>query len=277
MEMTFKVNKESILKEYLKECGVSRTMGRKIKLYGKFYVNGTEVENHFLVHVGDVIKIVLPTYVNETIKKIAKPIEILYEDEWILIVNKEHDLAIQPSNKHQDDNLVGRILHYFSKENSKAGCHILTRLDLATSGIVIIAKSAYVHNLLTKIEVGKFYLAKTSVKLAEDIGSIHLPIARDITSNIKRTVDVNGKSSDTVYKLIKDEGSQFTYSVQILTGRTHQIRVHFSHIGSPIIGDILYEGKSANRLYLHCYMVEFIHPINNKKTHIINYPKDIGF
>ncbi|MCK9471418.1 MAG: RluA family pseudouridine synthase [Bacilli bacterium] len=261
MELKFKVTKEMVLKDFLKEVGVSRTLGRKIKLYGKVYLNDIEVKNHVLVRVGDVIKIYLPPTINANIKIINKPVDVLYEDEIIIIVNKEANLSIQPSSKHQDDNLVSRVLAYFFKNNIQANCHILTRLDYPVSGIVIIAKNAYVHNMLSKTQISKEYLCKTSEPLPENSGNIHLPITRDFTSKIKRKVDISGKEATTLYRLINEDDLGYTYLIKILTGRTHQIRVHLSHLGSPIIGDELYFGNKYPRLLLHSYRVKFVHPI----------------
>src|SRR5690606_7940618 len=116
MELKFIVNKDSIVKEYLKECGISRAMGRKIKLYGKIYVNDCEVKNYEPVKINDEIRIILDTKIKNSILKADKEIDILYEDEWLLVVNKEPNLAIHPSNKHRDDNLVSRVLGYFSRK-----------------------------------------------------------------------------------------------------------------------------------------------------------------
>lgn len=273
MELKFKVNKDSILKDYLRdECGVSRTLGRKIKLYGKIYINNQEVKNHFPVKIDDEIRIIIPENVKENIKKVEKEIDILYEDDFLLIVNKEYDLAIQPSSKHQDDNLVARVLAYYESINISANCHILTRLDYATSGIVIIAKSPYIQNSLASKKITKKYMAKTSNKLPDNVGRICLPITRDLSSNIKRKVSNDGKNAITNYKLIAVENDTYTYELELLTGRTHQIRVHLSHLGCSIIGDKLYVGKEAPRLFLHCYIVELNHPITNEIIKVISKP-----
>lgn len=276
MVLMFKVNKDSILKDYLKECGVSRTLGKKIKLYGKIYVNGLEVKNHVAVRINDEIKIELANKLGK-IKKVHKDIKVLYEDEWIIIVDKEYDLAIQPSKKHSEDNLIARVLDYFSLKNESSNCHVLTRLDYPTSGIVIIAKNAYIHNLLSKTDISKKYILKTKQKLMDDIGSIQLPISRDDTSNIKRMVRIDGKCAKTLYKFIKEENNTYTYEIEIITGRTHQIRVHFSHLECPIIGDKLYGGPLHLRLLLHCYMVDFVHPLKNELIKIVSCPDNFDF
>lgn len=272
MKLKYLVNKDSILKEYLKECGISKSLGRKIKLYGEIYINNSLAKNHYPVKLNDEIMIILPEHTNNNINLVYKPITILYEDEWILIVEKEHDLAIQPSKKHQDDSLLARVLAYFAKENIDAYCHVVTRLDYATSGIVLIAKNAYMHNLLAKTAITKKYLAKVEGKMSEEIGSICLPIARDLTSTIKRKVDPLGKFAKTSFRLLAYEANESTYELTLITGRTHQIRVHLQHLGFAVIGDKLYEGKKAKRLYLHSFYLEFVHPQKGEVINVENYP-----
>lgn len=268
MELKFIAIKESLVKDVLKENGVSRTLGRKIKLYGKIYVNEMEVKNHLLVKPGDEIKVILPPKINKNIYKSENELDVLYEDEWILIVNKEPDLSIQPSKKHSKDNLVSRVLGYFSSKNESSNCHVLTRLDYATSGIVVIAKNAYVHNLLSQGEITKKYVAEIDGKLDKELGKIRLPIARDSSSFIKRKVDESGKDAITLYKYLKGNNGSSLYELTLVTGRTHQIRVHLSHLGFPIIGDKLYGGIPADRLHLHACYISFSHPITSKRVDI---------
>ena len=232
------------------------------------YINGVEAKNYFPVKNGDIIRVELTNTNNENIKMIKHQLEILYEDEWILIVKKEHNLAVQPSIKHFDDNLVSRVLGYFESKNEEANCHILTRLDYPTSGIVVIAKNAFMHNMLAKTHILKKYYAKTTRELPERVGNICLPIARDYSSNIKRKVDFSGKDAHTRYELIEHKDNTYFYDVTLLTGRTHQIRVHFAYYNCPIIGDKLYGGDLHSKLLLQCYLVEFIHPISSDKIRI---------
>lgn len=270
MELKFNVDQDAIIKEYLFKCGVSKRLGRKIKLYGKIYVNGVEKRNWESVKFGDELKVILPDKINNEIIKSKGKLNILYEDEYLIIVDKEADLAIHPSRAHLEDNLLARVLNYFEENDIKKNCHILTRLDYATSGIVIIAKDAYTQNLLKNTKITKIYYAVTSYKLPLDIGNICLPISRDETSNIKRKVSSTGKMAITEYKYLRETSNGYLYEIILHTGRTHQIRVHFSHFNAPIVGDKLYGGVSSNRLYLHCIKVEFIHPYLKKTLTIEN-------
>lgn len=268
MKLKFIAIRDSIIKDYLFECGVSKRLGRKIKLYGMIFVNGIEKRNWETLKKGDELVIFLPQKVNENIILNENKIKILYEDEYILIVDKEENLAIQPSRKHLEDNLIARVLNYFKMKNTSSNCHVVTRLDYATSGIVIIAKNAYVKSLLAKTDILKKYFAKVSKKLNQEVGKICLPIARDLTSSIKRKVDNDGKESITLYEFIKELENGYLYELTLVTGRTHQIRVHLAHLGSPIVGDELYLGEKADRLYLHSAYINFVHPITKEEISI---------
>mgnify|MGYP000880855567 CR=1 FL=1 len=270
MELKFVVTEDAIIKEYLFKCGVSKRLGKKVKLYGKILVNGVEKRNWETVKPGDILEIVLPKNENPNIKKVKGKIVILYEDEELLIVEKEENLAVHPSREHFDDNLQARVLAYFEEKGLQCNCHILTRLDYATSGIVIICKDPYINHLMTHTKITKKYYALTSVKLKEEEGKICLTIARDESSIIKRKVDPNGKMAITLFKFLEEKKNGFLYELTLVTGRTHQIRVHLAYLGAPIVGDGLYEGVSADRLYLHCGYVSFIHPLNGEKIEIIS-------
>lgn len=261
MKYKFEVKYDSILKDYLFECGVSKRLGRKIKLYGKIYLNGVEAKNYYPVKENDVIEIFLSENLNDEIVESDEKVLIIYEDEHLLVVDKPYNLATQPSTKHYEDNLASRIKSYYLKNNLHNNIHIVTRLDYSTSGLVLVAKNPHIHNLLSKTEIIKKYYAKIEGRLTEKVGSIHLPIARDFTSNIKRKVDQNGKDAITLYNEVEFNNSESILELTLVTGRTHQIRVHLSALGYPIIGDKLYLGKPAERLYLHSYYISFIHPI----------------
>lgn len=271
MDLKFIIDRKIMIRDYLYSVGISRTLERKIRLYGVVLVNNKERKNNEFLDAGDVLEVQLPVIINEKISKTKGKLDILFEDQWILIVNKEANLSVQPSKKHLDNNLISYVLNYFSSKNELANAHILTRLDYATSGIVVIAKNPYVHNLLANSKIVKKYRGLTSSLLPENIGNIHLPIMRDETSNIKRIVAVDGKDSHTEYKYISSCELGYLYEFILHTGRTHQIRVHLEHLGSPLVGDQLYSGKEYSRLCLHCSEINFIHPLTKQEVKITNF------
>lgn len=253
------------IKDYLMYLGLSRRLARKIKLYGKMYVNNQEALNYHLVKKGDVLVLEYNETLNQEIVASQTSLEILYEDESLLVVNKPHDLAIQPSCRHQEDNLISRIKALFVNKAITSNIHIVNRLDYSTSGLVLVAKNGFIHHQLTsKNSILKKYQAIVEGKLAEKAGTINLPIARLVEYDIKRGVSESGKKAITNYRVIGENDKISLLELILETGRTHQIRVHMAYIGHPIIGDKLY-GKEDQRLYLHCYYMEFVHPQTNEK------------
>ena len=263
LEYLIEVN-EMPIKEYLLYKGLSRRLARKIKLYGKMYINNQEALNYHLVKKGDLLVIEFTETLNEEIIISTENLEILYEDEDLLVINKPHNLAIQPSRRHQEDNLISRLKAFFIDNQISSNIHIVNRLDYATSGLVLVAKSGYIHHQLTnKDQVRKKYQALVIGKLTEKEGTICLPIARLKEEDIRRGVSELGKEAITHYKVIIEYQNTSLLELILETGRTHQIRVHMAYIGHPIVGDKLY-GTEEERLYLHCYDMEFIHPKTNK-------------
>ena len=266
MHLEYLVDVEEMpIKEYLMFLGLSRRLARKIKLYGKMYINHQEAFNYYLVKKGDLLTIEFDEVLNEKIVSNQSNLEILYEDDDLMVVNKPHDLAIQPSKRHQEDNLISRIKAFFINQEITSNIHIVNRLDYATSGLVLVAKNGYIHHQLTsKNHVYKKYQALVVGQLIEKEGTINLPIARLVDEEIKRGVSEAGKSAITHYRVLVEYENTSLLELVLETGRTHQIRVHMSHIGHPLLGDKLY-GTEEKRLYLDCYYMEFIHPQTKKK------------
>ena len=278
MKVDYKVTKESILKDYLLEIGLSRRFCRRVKLYGKIYLNNEEVKNFVTVKPNDIITLEYNESENDDIIANNNNLDIIYEDEHILIINKPDGLASQPSRLHYENNVVSYVKAYFQSKNIQSNIHVVTRLDYQTSGLMIIAKDGYTHYLLTKENIiDKKYKAIIEGIITPKDGFIDLPIARKEESTILREVNDCGKKAITEYKVIrefKDNTNKIYYSlldVTLHTGRTHQIRVHFAHLGHPLIGDKLY-GKEANRLMLHCYYLSFINPYTNENITVIKEP-----
>ena len=270
MELVYKVEQEMLLKEYLVYLGLSRRFIKKVKLYGKMYINGILSKNYYPVKTGDVITLEYDEEENDEILTQKEELDILYEDSHILVVNKMSNLATQPSRKHYYNNLVSIVKGYFEDNNINSNVHIVNRLDYATSGLMVIAKDGFTHHALTKDKViNRYYYALVSGFLSEKEGTINLPIARMSDSSIKRMVDENGKVAITHYKVINEDKENNTSLVEIKleTGRTHQIRVHFSYLGHPLIGDQLYNLNcvDSSRLCLHCFKIEFINPYTDEK------------
>ena len=217
---------------------------------------------------------------NSNIVPCKMKLDIIYEDEWLLVVNKPAGIAIHPSMLHYDNSLSNGVKFYFDIIGLKKKIRPVNRLDFNTSGLVIFAKCEYVQECLSKQMQNKTfkkeYLAIASGIFESKSGTINLPIARKPGSIIERCINSNGSPSITHYEVLKEFNiNTNTYSLvkcKLETGRTHQIRVHMASIGHALLGDDLY-GTSSNlidRQALHCFHLQFIHPISKTKMDFRN-------
>ncbi|MHC5217026.1 RluA family pseudouridine synthase [Enterococcus sp. LJL128] len=282
MEFQWVYNKESSqqIKSYLKEQGVSKGLLAKIKFQGgSIKVNG-KVENVlYQLSMGEQLTIVVPDEgEHETMLPSDEPIVILYEDEHFLVVDKPAGIATIPAQYHPNGTMANRVKGYYQRMGYKDQViHVVTRLDRDTSGVMLFAKHGFAHAMLDQQlrqkKVTKIYHALVSGDIAKlsAHGQIIAPISRERTSLLKRTVSEDGRYAETEYWLTavsdKNQGIAFV-RIQLHTGRTHQIRVHFESIGCSLLGDELYNGaldKGIERQALHCSHLSFKHPFTNEE------------
>ena len=268
-------NKEikDILISHLK---ISHRLLITLKRENMIFLNDTPTFVYKTVKQGDKITISLD-YEEDNSNIVSKeiPLDIVYEDEWLLVINKTAGLAVHPSILHYEDSLSSGIKFYFDKIGLKKKIRPVNRIDKNTSGLVIFAKNEYIQECLIR-QMNKGTFEKEYIAIVEGIfkndlksGTINAPIARKENSIIERCVDINGAPSITYYEVIKENtANNVCYSVvkcKLETGRTHQIRVHMAHISHPLLGDELY-GENMNlisRQALHSYRISICHPISN--------------
>ena len=250
-------------------------------------LNGAWGRVRDILHTGDQLTITLiETESSENIVPTNLPLDIVYEDEDILIINKPSNMAIHPSMGNHDGTLANAVMYHFQSKNQEFVFRCVNRLDKDTTGLTIIAKhslaAAILGKQITNRQIHRTYLAICEGK-TKDFGTIDAPIARAENSTIERCVDYNhGETAITNYTLV-EYNSKLDLSLvklRLETGRTHQIRVHMKHIGHPLIGDFLYNPNYINisRQALHSHSLEFSHPITNKKMNLIsNLPSDMKF
>lgn len=210
-------------------------------------------------------------------------LHILFEDDAILVIDKPAGIPIHPSMDHYSDSLSNGVRFYFDYIGLKRKIRPVNRLDRNTSGIVIFAKNEYIQecliNQMKNNDFKKEYIALCVGHFDTASGTLNFPIARKPNSIIERQVDKNGQSAVTQYNVISEKNGITKLQINLLTGRTHQIRVHMAYIGHPLLGDDLYGTSSPliNRQALHAYKVTFIHPLT-KKIIIIKseLPKDMN-
>ena len=287
MELTYLVKKDNIYKninEILSlEFKLSARLTSKLIRNKKIYKNNFIVDTRDSIAFGDTIIINLDLFEdNSNIIPLKMNLDILYEDEWFLVVNKPAGIAIHPSVTHYNNSLSNGIKYYFDLINLHKKIRPVNRLDFDTSGLVIFAKCEYIQEMFSRQmangDFKKYYLCIVDGTLSKKSGIIDLPIARKKDSIIERCISVDGQTSITNYRVLKESHNISLIQCNLETGRTHQIRVHMQALGHPIIGDTLYGNKSSliNRQALHSYKIECIHPVTYKKIEFLSeLPKDM--
>jgi 23S rRNA pseudouridine1911/1915/1917 synthase len=257
-----------LIKEFLKEQEISRTALTDIKFNGgAILVNDQEENVRFKLHEGDTLKVIFPIEVpSKGVPGENISLDIVYEDDYLLVVNKPAGMNTIPSREHPSGSLANALVGYYQSSGVDATSHIVTRLDRNTTGLVLVAKHRHVHHLFSKQQksgdVKRTYEAFAGGVILGHNGKIEQPIGRKTESIIEREVREDGQYACTHFQVL-GRHDMFTHlKLQLETGRTHQIRVHMSYIGHPLLGDDLYGGEPSliGRQALHCRKVTFFHP-----------------
>ena len=262
------------------EDTLSRVAIQRLLDEGNILVNGKTTKASYKTKIGDEI-----TIQKETPKKvdiIAQdiPIEILYEDEDIIVVNKPKGIVVHPANGNPDGTLVNAIMNLCGNSLSGIGGEIrpgiIHRLDKDTSGVLIVAKNDIAHinisNQIKNRQTKKIYIALVRGVIKENEATIDMPIGRSKKDRKKMAVTKDGKEAITHFKVLKRYENFTLLEIKIDTGRTHQIRVHLAEIGYPIVGDYIYSNRknpfNVEGQMLHARQIEFVHPTTGKEMKI---------
>ena len=249
-------------------CGITARSMTLLKYHeGGITREGRLLRSHDVLHQDDIVCLSLPVEHNEIIPMKGR-LDILYEDDYLLIVNKPPCMPVHPTKIHQEDTLANIVSFYQQQKEEDYIFRVLNRLDKDTSGCVIIAKDRLTYTLVRE-SICKTYIAVCEGLIDCD-GVVDSPIALAHDSKIKRVVSDNGQRAVTHYHVQYTDGTYTILSLRLETGRTHQIRCHMSSIGHPLAGDDLYGGScdKINRQALHCQSVMMTHPFTHEQLDI---------
>ena len=221
---------------------------------------------NYLVHEGDNVFITLNDEINNLYEN-DSPIDIVFEDEYILIVNKPYNLDVEPSLHTTYNNLASMITYYFKVNSIKSKIHLVNRLDKLTSGLVIVAKNRYIKNRFSKVDIVKRYLCYVDGKTNEHEIIINR-IEKDSLSDRRIVVNEGGKICKTEYRLLEYNDNKSLLEITLHTGRTHQIRATMKSINHPLTNDPLYNDVVNGDMFLKAYYLKFTHPILGKEVEI---------
>lgn len=280
--IAFNYNNEDLdVVDFLFSKDISSRLFRKLYRNKRIYLNNNLYRKGIEAKNGDIIYLLLEDEIPDAVPEDID-FEILYEDFDILIINKEPFMVVHPTKSHQNNTLSNGIAYYFNKNNIKKKIRFVNRLDMNTSGILIVAKNPFAHQQMSlqfeKNLVKKKYKAIVEGMVKDDEGTLDMPIGREEEKSIRKMVTEKGLTAITKYSVINRFDNMTLLEVEIPTGRSHQIRVHLSHIGHPILGDTLYgkESPLINRQALHSYYIGIDHPRTKKPMEFFaNLPKDM--
>ena len=260
---------------------LSRNKIQKLIDEGNILVNGSKINNNYKVNLGDVIDVtsLKSVQVNNNLIPCDIPLDIVYEDDDLLIINKKSGMVTHPAPGNYENTLVNALIGKYQLSNNELRPGIVHRLDIDTSGLMLVAKNDYTHeklsNMIQEKKVERYYLALVEGTFNHETGTIDAPIGRDPKNREKQIVtSVNSKKAITHFKVIKRYNNYTLIECKLETGRTHQIRVHMAYINHPVVGDPLYGKKIKDSDFgqlLHSYKIKFSHPRTGK---IIEFEKE---
>jgi len=259
--------------DFLNHFHLSKSKIYTLFLEKSILINDMPCKRESLIKKGDIITIIE----NEEIDFICenKKLDIIFEDDYLLIVNKPKNIIVHPDNKASGGSLCSVVANYYKNKGYDLSVKYAHRLDIDTTGIIIFCKDmlsmAYMNYYISLHEVKRYYRALIGGIMKQKEGTINLPIGEDRHHKSRRRVSKTGQAAVTNYKVLKEYKGYSLVEILLETGRTHQIRVHFSHLGHPLLGDELYYGNCSifKRVALHSYRLEFIHPVTLENVSIV--------
>lgn len=282
LEYRVKEKNKTINQILQEQFGFSNRLFNKLIKGKNILLNGVNVDTRLKANMQDKITIDL-TYAEDNSNIVSRKmdLDIIYEDDGMLVLNKPAGIAIHPSIRHYEDSLASGVKYYFESKGIYKKIRPVNRLDLDTSGLVVFAKNEYIQeNLIRQMKDKLFikeYVALVTGILEPENGIINAPIARKEESIIERCVSETGQNAITEYEVLRKYDNYCLIKCKLITGRTHQIRVHMAYIGHPLLGDTLYGTSSdlIKRQALYCFKIGFKNPVTNEDMEfILDLPSD---
>lgn len=269
------------VRSFLKRQGLSTHLWRRLKHQGSLFINGEVISCATLatLRTGDLLRCEIPEV--SAIEPQNIPLDVRYEDAYLLVVNKPAHMLVHPIAKEQHGTLANAVAYYYETRKEPCVFHPTHRLDRNTTGLVLIAKQPHIQSLLTDAKGPRFhrtYLAIAHGQFAEKEGAIDLPLQRKPTSFIEQEAHADGKPALTRYRVLAETDTASLVELRPATGRTHQLRVHLAAVGHPILGDDLYGERSPliDRQALHAFRLDLVHPVTHE-TLSVNAPPPEDF
>ncbi len=284
-QLVFVINDEQAgqtVREFLQGYHLSRKKIHELYMNKKVRLNENIVSFETILRASD--ELAIAVFEEEEIDFLPQqmPLEIIYEDDHLLIINKPAGLMVHPDQKDGKGTLANGVAYYYKKQGLKHRVRYIHRLDTETSGGIIFAKTYFAHSLLdywlSEKKIRRWYVALVSGTLKTKKGKIDAPIGKDRHHGARRRVSSTGDCALTYYQLKRQYQGYALVELELKTGRTHQIRVHMSHLGHPLLGDVLYGGAKdkMKRLALHSARIEMLHPITREPLMLhIPLPNDM--
>lgn len=274
------------IEQFLRRQGYSyQNLTQLKKMPESILINGVWSYMRTVLKSGDILTVhIRETESSPNIPPVKHPIDIVYEDEDIIVVNKPAGMPVHPSLNNYENSLANALMYYYQEQEKPFIFRCTNRLDRDTSGLTVVAKHMVSSSILSKMgvrhEITREYLAITRGSLKPSDGTINAPIGRAGSSLIERKIDFEkGERAVTHYHVIAEKNGHSLVSLILETGRTHQIRVHMKYIGHPLVGDYLYnpDMEYISRQALHSYRLAFTHPITGKDMEFTApLPADMG-
>ena len=279
MELTHTAQRDAKLLSILRqELGLSSTLVKRIKFRQAYRVNGIPVRTNHPVKKGDRIQVCLDEPTPEYPAQ-EGPLCILYEDDWLIALDKPAGMLMHPSSCRNEGTLANYLLGYYQKTGQACAVHPISRLDRDTFGVVLLAKNAHIHAKMMDAPKEKHYHALVFGGPVEETGLIDAPIARREGSSLLRCIHQEGKPARSAFQVLQRSEQASKLSLQPLTGRTHQLRLHCAHMGFPILGDPQYGSEASQAFSLGCGLsyqqlcavkLSFLHPMSGEPVEILS-------